>query len=113
MRIALKSNKSIGRPMIWVAVYIFMLLLLFLFGMIESQVDSEGMGFFPLLVLTTPWSWLLMGTWDSPIWGNGIQGTHLAIFVTCNVISGVANGYILYALLNWRQRRAAHSPTRR
>ena len=76
--------------------YLCALLLLFLVGSLESRVDSEGMGFFPLLLLTTPWSWLLMGLWDSPIWGSGPQGKYVAIFVTCNIVSGAANGYILY-----------------
>ena len=105
MRIVLRDNRKIGRSTIWAASYLLVLLLLFLFGVIENRVDSEGMGFFPLLVLTTPWSWLLMGTWDFSIWGSGPAGIHLAIFVTCNIISGAANGYILYLLINWRQKR--------
>jgi len=90
----------------WAAGYALVLLLLFLLGVIENRVDSEGMGFLPLLVLTTPWSWLLIGVWDSPIWGSGTLGGHLAIFVTCNLLSGTANGVILYLLIRWRQRRS-------
>lgn len=106
MRIARNGNRKIGRPTIWAVAYLCVLLLFFLLGVIENHVDSEGMGFFPLLVLTTPWSWLLIGTWDAPIWGSGLLGTHVAIFVTCNVISGAANAYILYRVINWLQKRA-------
>jgi hypothetical protein len=98
--------------MIWVTIYLCALLLLFFLGVIENKIDSEGMGFFPLLVLTAPWSWLLMGLWDSPIWGSGIPGKHLAIFVTCNIISGTVNAYILYVLIRWQQRKATQSRAR-
>jgi len=101
----LKGNRKLSRPTIWAAIYMCALLLLFFFGVLENKVDSEGMGFFPLLALTTPWSWLLMGLWDSPIWGNTLAATHLAIFITCNVISGTLNGYILYFLLNRWQKK--------
>jgi hypothetical protein len=104
MRVGFKVSREIGRPAKWTVIYIFALLLLFLVGVIENQADSEGMGFLPLLALTTPWSWLLMGIWDFPIWGSGSLGTHLAIFFTCNVISGTANGFILYRLISWRQK---------
>ena len=97
--------------MAWMAIYECALLLLFVLGVIENRVDSEGMGFFPLLALTTPWSWLLMYFWDSPVWGDGPLATHLAIFVTCNIISGALNGYILYLLVKWWQRRGACTPT--
>jgi hypothetical protein len=97
-------NRALGRPTIGVAIYTAVLLFLFLVGVIENHVDSEGMGFLPLLVLTTPWSWLLISTWDAPVWGSGPHGGHLAIFVTCNLISGAANSLILYFLLNRRKR---------
>jgi hypothetical protein len=87
-------------------IYLCSLLVLFLLGVLENHVDSEGMGFLPLLVLTTPWSWLLTGVWDAPIWGSGFLGSHIAIFVTCNVISGAINSYILYILINWRQKKS-------
>ncbi len=97
-------------PAIFVGIYMFILLLLFIFGMV-TQVDSEGFGFFPLLALTTPWSWLLLwvfshtGIADSPFWGAGLQGTFLFYFVACNFLSGVANSYILYALLKRRLKK--------
>lgn len=78
-----------------------------------TQVDSEGFGFFPLLALTTPWSWLLIwvfaqtGTADSQFWGTGLQGTFLFYFVACNVLSGGANSYILYALLKRQLKKIA------
>jgi hypothetical protein len=93
------------RPTTGVASYTAVLLFLFLVGVIENHVDSEGMGFLPLLVLTTPWSWLLISTWDASIWGNGPHAEHLAIFVTCNIVAGTVNGYGLYLLLRWRKRR--------
>jgi hypothetical protein len=108
MHFALIGSGKIGRPAIWTAGYMFLLLLLFLLGVLENQVDAEGMGFLPLLVLTTPWSWLLMSVWDFPIWGTWLQGSPIAIFVTCNIISGTANGYFLYHLLRWRQKRAGN-----
>jgi hypothetical protein len=95
----------VRRFMIVAGIYMFALLLLYVFGVMENKVDSEGMGFLPLLMLATPWSWLLMYFWDNPIWGSGLQGTHVAIFVTCNLISGTANTYILYLLIRWRQKR--------
>lgn len=93
----------------WATTYFFVLLLLFLLGAMESQVDSEGMGFLPLFVLTSPWSWLLMATWDLPMWRSGPIGGNVAIFVTCNLISGALNGYILYRFIQWRQKRARGS----
>lgn len=107
MQIGLNYIKKMRRPVVWAVTYLFVLLLFFLFGALEYRVDSEGMGFLPLLVLTSPWSWLLMATWDFPIWGNGPLGTYASIFVTCNIISGTLNSYVLYFLVKWRQRRAA------
>lgn len=107
MRVFFKSDKKTGHPMVWVTIYMCALLLLFFLGVIENRVDSEGMGFFPLLILTTPWSWLLMGLWDAPLFGSSLVGRHLAIFLTCNVISGALNSSVLYLLLRWRQRKAA------
>ena len=105
-----KSKGWIRPPAIYVAVYLLVLLLLFLFGMIESRVDSEGMGFLPLFALTTPWSWLLMGTWDFAIWGRGSHGGYMAIFVTCNIISGLTNSYLFYLLTSWRKKRKSGAP---
>jgi len=102
-----KDNGETGRATTIAAIYIFVLLLLFVLGVIENRIDSEGMGFLPLLVATTPWSWLLMGSWDSSIWGSGPHAKHVAIFVTCNIISGVANGFILYLFVSWRKKRAS------
>ena len=100
------------RPANWVKIYILTLLLLYVLGALESRVDSEGMGFLPLLAFTTPWSWPLTDTWDYSIWGGGLLGRYLAIFVTCNVISGAANSYILYLLIRWRQKRASRHGSR-
>jgi hypothetical protein len=104
------KGRGAKRPRVWVATYLFVLLILFLVGVLENRVDSEGMGFFPLLAATTPWSWFLIGTWDAKIWGSGPQGTHVAIFVTCNVISGAINSFILYLLINWRQKKRDFPP---
>jgi hypothetical protein len=94
-------------PVFWVKIYTAVLLFLFLLGATESRVDSEGMGFLPLMAFTTPWSWLLTSTWDFPIWGKGFLGRQLMVFVTCNALSGTANSYILYVLLKRRQRKMA------
>ena len=110
MRITLGGNRRVDRAALWPAIYMLVLLVLFALGVLENRVDSEGMGFLPLLLLTTPWSWLLMGLWDSPIWGSEHLGGHLAIFVTCNIISGVANSYILFLLIKWRQRKLSGLP---
>ncbi len=101
------GNSGIRPPVFWVKFYTAILLLLFLLGALESLGDSEGMGFLPLIVLTTPWSWFLMSTWDFPIWGNQLIGRDLMVFVTCNALSGTANGYILYVLVRRRQKRLA------
>jgi hypothetical protein len=96
-----------GRPPVfWVKIYAALLLLLFLFGAAESHFDSEGMGFLPLIAFTTPWSWLLMPTWDFRIWGNGLVARQLMVFVTCNALSGGANSYILFLILKHRQKKA-------
>ena len=106
MRIGINWIKKMKRPTMCAAIYFFVLLPFFLIGAMEYRVDSEGMGFLPLYVLTTPWSWLLMPTWNFPIWGSGPLGTDVAIFVTCNIISGTANAYILFLLINWLEKRA-------
>ncbi len=67
MRIRLHSILGNNKPAAWARSYLLLLLLLFLLGTLEHLVDSEGMGFLPLLLLTTPWSWLLVSTWDFPI----------------------------------------------
>lgn len=105
MRIANKGNIKLDRPAICAAIYLVALLPLFIFGLLESRVDSEGMGFIFLLAFTTPWSWLLMGLWNSPIWGTGPHSNFIAIFVTCNILSGAANSYLIYLYVNWRQKR--------
>jgi hypothetical protein len=105
MRVVFKGNGKNGRARNWTRLYMISLFVLFAFGVLESLGDSEGMGFLPLLLLTTPWSWLLMGVWDAQIWGTRALGKYLAVFITCNVISGVANGLIIFILINWRQRR--------
>jgi len=107
MKLFFKGKGKASHPTRWAAIYVGTLLLLFILGVIENQFDSEGMGFFPLLVLSTPWSWLMTGLWDSPIWGSSLSGRHLAIFATCNVLSGAVNGYILYFLLNRWQKNVS------
>ena len=108
MQTVSKRNSKVLRPMNIAAIYFGVLLGLFFLGVLENRADSEGMGFFPLLVLTTPWSWLLMGIWDLPIWGKSPLGMHLAIFVTCNVLSGAANASILYFLIHRKLKRDLH-----
>lgn len=112
MILDLKWNGDKPWPAILVAIYNLVLLLLFLLGMM-TQVDWEGFGFFPLLALTTPWSWLLLwifnqtGIADSPFLGGGLQGTFLFYFVACNIFSGIGNSYIIYALLKRRRKKIA------
>ena len=116
MIFSLKGTGKKPWPQISVTIYVFTLLLLFLLGVV-TQVDWEGFGFFPLLALTTPWSWLLLwvfertGMADSPFWGSGIHGTFLFYFVSCNVFSGAINGYILYALVKRHQKKVADDET--
>ena len=107
MRIRLHRILGNNKPTAWARSYLLLLLALFLLGTLEHLVDSEGMGFLPLLLLTTPWSWLLIPTWDLSIWGNGPLGADLAVFVTCNLLAGSANSYLLYLLIRWRKSKTA------
>jgi hypothetical protein len=108
----LKKNGEKPWPAIWVGIYMSTLLILFLFGMV-TQFSSEGFGFFPLIALTTPWSWLLIwgfahtGTADSSILGSGLQGTFLFYLFACNILSGTANSCILYTVLKRREKKIA------
>lgn len=105
-----KRNRRRRTPAIWAGVYMSVLLLLFRYGVTQDHADpaSGGIGFLPLLVLTTPWSWLLLlfydqiGISNSAYWG---KGWHLLLFVTCNILSGTANCYILYIILMRRKNR--------
>ena len=97
---------------ILIRIYLVVLLLAYLFGVVENRVDTEGMGFLPLLLLTTPWSWPLLYLAGSPIFGGGLHGFHVGIFVTCNIISGTANSYILYLWIRWRQKEGRHPKSR-
>jgi hypothetical protein len=64
-------------PVFFVGVYDILLLFFYLFA-VTTQVSWEGFGSFPLLVLTTPWSWLVIwllnstGVLDSKALGNDI-----------------------------------------
>jgi hypothetical protein len=107
LRFPLKSDRKTRSANVWFATYMIVLLLLFVLGVLENRVDSEGMGFLPLLVLTSPWSWLLIGTWDFAVWGSGPHAGHLAIFVTCNILSGTANSLLFFLLIKWRRKNAA------
>jgi len=99
-------------PAFFVGIYNILLLLLFIFGMM-TQVTWEGFGFFPLMALTTPWSWLL--NWllihsaltDISIFGRGLPDTFFDIFIIHNVLAASANSCILYFLLKRRQRKLA------
>jgi hypothetical protein len=99
-------------PAFFVAIYNIVLLLLFLFGVL-TQVSWEGFGFFPLMVLTTPWSWPLIwlsnhsGLLDAGFFGTGLEGTFLWYFVCCDILAASANSAILYLLLKRRQKRLA------
>jgi hypothetical protein len=99
-------------PLFFVGLYNIVLLLLYLFGMM-TQVSWEGLGFFPLFALTSPWSWLIgwisdrTGTLDSSFLGSGLEGTFLGIFLACNVLAASANSCILYFLFKRRQRKLA------
>jgi hypothetical protein len=100
-------------PVFFVGLYNIVLLLLYQFGMM-TQVGWEGFGFFPLLVLTLPWSgltmWLLAnhtGLLDHNYAGSSYDPTLLANFIIFNVLSGPANSCILYFLLKRRQRKVA------
>ena len=98
-------------PKILVGFYCILLLLMYLFS-VATQVSSEGFGSFPLLVLTTPWSWLAMwllnatGALDSRILGNGFAEAilfNLMVFA----LPGAANSGILYLLVKRHQKKAA------
>lgn len=102
------DNSGIRPPRFWAKIYVAVVLFLFLLGALENIVDSEGMGFLPLIILTAPWSWLLMPTWDLPIWGSRLLSRELMVFVTCCGLSGTANSYLLYILLRRRQQRVAN-----
>lgn len=92
--------------------YNILLLLLFLLGMF-TQVDSEGFGFFPLMALTLPWSWLFdwsvthSGLSDINFVGGGLADTFFFFFIILNVLAASANSCIIYFLLKRRQKKLA------
>jgi hypothetical protein len=98
-------------PAFFVGIYDILLLLFYLFAVL-TQVSWEGFGSFPLLVLTTPWSWLAIwllnstGVLDSKILGSGNAETilfNLMVFA----LSGAGNSCILYFFLKRGQKKAA------
>jgi hypothetical protein len=98
-------------PAFFVGIYNVLLLLLLLFG-VAMQVSSEGFGFLPLMVLTTPWSWILV--WlakntevlDSVLSWNNTAGALLYYFASLG-LPWVTNSCILYFLLKRHQKKAA------
>ena len=99
-------------PAFFVGIYNILLLLLFLFGMI-TQVGWEGFGFFPLVALTLPWSWILDGLLtqipvaDINFFGGGLLDNLSTIFIIHNVLAASANSCILYFLVKRHQKKAA------
>jgi hypothetical protein len=98
-------------PKIFVGIYCILLLLMDLFS-VATQVSSEGFGSFPLLVLTTPWSWLIIwllnstGVFDSRYSGDVLAGVllgNLMIFA----LPGAANSCIIYFLVKRHEKKAA------
>jgi hypothetical protein len=117
--ITLKLTRAFRRkgekpwPVFFVGLYNILLLILFLFGMM-TDVDSEGFGFIPLLLLTLPWGglaiWFLAnhtGLAHHNFAGIGFDPTLLINFIIFNVLAGPANSGILYFLLKRRQRKVA------
>jgi len=98
-------------PVFFVGVYDILLLFFYLFA-VTTQVSWEGFGSFPLLVLTTPWSWLVIwllnstGVLDSKALGSGIAETILFNLMAF-VLPGVTNSWIFYLLLKRHERKAA------
>jgi len=98
-------------PVFWVGIYDILLLNFYLFA-VTTQVSSEGFGSFPLLVLTTPWSWLavwllnLTGAFDTTVLGSGI-GQAILFNLMIFAVPGVANSCILYLLLKRHERKTA------
>jgi hypothetical protein len=96
-------------PAFFVGIYSILMLLLFLFGMM-TQVDSEGFGFLPLMVLTTPWSWiagwLLKSTnaFSTGLLGGNLMGPIFFNLVTF-LVPALANSCILYSLLKRREEK--------
>jgi hypothetical protein len=107
MKFAPESWRNASRPTRWALIYFGIVLLLFSLAVLEHRVDAEGMGYLPLLVMTTPWSWLLLPLWDLRIWPGGPLGGDLAGFITFVVIAGTANACLLYFLLKWREKKRA------
>jgi len=98
--------------MFFAGIYNILLLLLFLLGML-TQVGWEGFGFFPLVTLTTPWSWILdwllthIASQDVNFFGGGLPETFFFIFIIHNVLAASANSCILYFLVKRHQKKAA------
>jgi hypothetical protein len=108
---SLRRNVKKPWPALFVGTYIVLLLVLYLFAVL-TQVSSEGFGSFPLLVFTTPWSWIAVwllnttGVFDSRVLGSGLTETFMFNTVVF-VLPGVANSFILYFLVKRHQRIAA------
>jgi hypothetical protein len=98
-------------PVFFVGIYNILLLFSYLFG-IATQVGWEGFGSFPLLMLTTPWSWLVIwllnstGVFDSKSLANNVTVVILINLATF-ALSGAANSCILYFLLKRREKKLA------
>jgi hypothetical protein len=91
----------------WPAVYMILLLLLYSFGVWGTyHGDTEGMLFLPLMLLTTPLSWVLTSVWDLPSFPVSHNGMHyVSVFVTCNLMAGSVNALCLYWFLRRRRQR--------
>jgi hypothetical protein len=99
-------------PAFFVGIYSILLLLSYLFG-VMTQVESEGFGFFPLLVLTTPWSWLVLwllnssGVLDAHFLDSSSYVVEMFLFaIGVYALPGAANSWILYLLLKRHQKKA-------
>ena len=98
-------------PAFYVGLYIILLLLFSLFAMLTA-VSLEGFGSFPLLVLTTPWSWLVMWLLNSTgVLDSNSLANNVAVVILLNLavvaLPGAANSCILYFLLKRREKKAA------
>jgi hypothetical protein len=98
-------------PKMFVGFYGILSLALYLFAVL-TQVSSEGFGSFPLLALTSPWSWLAIwllnssSVLDAKTIGNSVPASilfNLMVFA----LPGASNSCILYLLMKRHQKKAA------
>jgi hypothetical protein len=98
-----------GRLAWIVRLYVFVLLILFLFGQLGNDI-TEGASFLPLILLTAPWSFLVPLIPISEL--KQFADSAYGVFVLLPVVSGGINAFILFRLLRRQELHSLDATTR-